>query len=160
MVLSQNEIDSAYQVIIKEIIDLFLIPKFKELGMEATGEWIENVHSKGSELWGRDYTKYLVEGRPPNDSKDPKDIARFARWAGATFIGKWVRDKGLDLNPFAVAYKIAMEGTNYYPDGTDLMEILNSMEVTEFINRRLSEELISLQGEKFSEYIINTFNRK
>lgn len=160
MVISQNEIDNAFEVIITEVINLYLIPKFEELGMEATGEWIENVHSKGSELWGRDYTKYLVEGRPPNDSKDPKDIAKFARWAGATFIGKWVQDKGLDLNPFAVAYKIAMEGTNYYPDGTDLMEILESNQVTEYINMRLKELLVPLQGDKFRDYVINTFNRK
>jgi len=156
MVLSQNEIDGAYQVIIKEIIDLFLIPKFKELGMEATGEWIENVHSKGSELWGRDYTKYLVEGRPPSAKMPP--IEALEKWVRAKF--GYSDQRQVRSTAFAVAKKIQQEGTNYYPDGTDLMEVLNSMEVTEFINRRLSEELISLQGEKFSEYIINTFNRK
>ena len=156
MVISQIEIDNAFEVIITEIINLYLIPKFEELGMEATGEWRENIHSKGSELWGRDYTKYLVEGRPPSSKLPP--ISRLEEWVRAKF--GYTDPKQIRSVAFAVAYKIKEEGTNYYPDGTDLMEILESNQVTEYINMRLKELLVPLQGEKFRDYVINTFNRK
>lgn len=156
MVISQIEIDNAFEVIITEIINLYLIPKFEELGMEATGEWRENIHSKGSELWGRDYTKYLVEGRPPSSKLPP--ISRLEEWVRAKF--GYTDQKQIRSVAFAVAYKIKEEGTNYYPDGTDLMEILESNQVTEYINMRLKELLVPLQGEKFRDYVINTFNRK
>ena len=156
MVISQVEIDNAFEVIITEIINLYLIPKFEELGMEATGEWRENVHSKGSELWGRDYTKYLVEGRPPSQKMPP--ISRLEEWVRAKF--GYTDPKQIRSVAFAVAHKIQAEGTSYYPDGTDLMEILESNQVAEYINMRLKELLVPLQGEKFRDYVINTFNRK
>lgn len=137
-----KNIDKELEEILTNVINLFLIPKFNELGMKASGEWEENIEAKGNEIWGRDYTEYLTKGRPPNESDDPKDIAKFARWAGATFIGKWVQDKGLDLNPYAVAYTIAKKGTKRYPEGSDLLEILETEEVKDYINQELSKVLI------------------
>lgn len=136
-----KNIDNEFETILTNVINLFLIPKFEELGMQASGEWEENIEAKGNEILGRSYTEYLTKGRPPNESQNPDDITRFARWAGATFIGKWVEDKGLNLNPYAVAYTIARQGTKRYPEGSDLLEVLETAEVRDYINTELSKIL-------------------
>lgn len=123
--------------IINEVIDLFLIPKFRELNMEASGEWEQNVEARGSEIWGRDYTEYLVDGRPPNNDQSPEAMKAWVGWAGSTILKEWVNNKGLNINPYAVAWKIAREGNNYYPKGTDLLEVLNSQEVKDYITESL-----------------------
>lgn len=123
--------------IINEVIYLFLIPKFRELNMDASGEWERNVEARGSEIWGRDYTEYLVDGRPPNRDQSPEAMKAWVGWAGSTILNEWVNNKGLNINPYAVAWKIAREGNNYYPKGTDLLEVLNSQEVKDYITESL-----------------------
>lgn len=137
---------SEIERIIGQVIQLFLIPKFNELGMNASGEWIANVRAEGNAIWGRDYTQYLVEGRPPNNNQEPEALKAWVGWAGSTFLKDWVRDKGLNINPYAVAYKIAREGNDYYPNGTDLLEVLNSKEVTDYIAKEIGK-LITVQVE-------------
>lgn len=128
--------------IIKEVINKFLIPKFLELGMDASGEWVSSLEARGFEIWGRDYTQYLVEGRPPNNNQNPQDLRRWAVWAGSTFIKDWVNNKGISAPPIAVAYKIAREGTKHYPKGTDLLDVLSSSEVENFIANELGRLVV------------------
>ena len=134
--------DSEIEKIIDGVIRLFLIPKFRELGMQASGEWEANVQARKNEIWGRDYTEYLALGRPPNNDQDEDAIRRWVGWAGSTILAKWVVDKGLNINPYAVAYKIAREGTSYYPEGTDLLEVLESREVAEYIMDQLRDLVV------------------
>ena len=136
--------DSEIEKIIDGVIRLFLIPKFRELGMQASGEWEANVQARKNEIWGRDYTEYLALGRPPNNDQDEDAIRRWVGWAGSTILAQWVQDKGLNINPYAVAYKIAREGTSYYPEGTDLLEVLESREVAEYIMDQM-RDLVVLQ---------------
>lgn len=103
-----------------------LIEKYDELGMRASGEWAEAVEVMVTinvgKILGLDYTQELAFGRPPNKNSSPEVLRRWVGWAGSTFIAKWVKDKGLPHDPFAVAWKIAREGTNYHPLGTDLID--------------------------------------
>jgi len=128
--------------IVREVIDLFLIPKFKELGMDASGQWIKEVEARGNQIWGMDYTYWLAIGRKPNQDQSPEAIHSWVGWAGSTFLKDWVESKGLNINPYAVAYKIAREGTDYYPSGTDLLEVLESREVEEFIQKKVGQFII------------------
>lgn len=136
--IEQEEIEK----VIDDVIRLFLIPKFRELGMPASGEWEENVEARGNEIWGRDYTEYLVEGRPPNQDQSEEAIRRWVGWAGSTILKDWVSSKGLNINPYAVAYKIAREGTSWYPNGSDLLEVLESQEVADYINSQIRDIVI------------------
>ena len=145
MDFSKEEIEP----IIKEVINLFLIPKFQELGMNASGEWEATVEARGNEIWGRDYTQYLTEGRPPNENQEPDALRRWAVWAGSTFIKDWANDKGISAPPIAIAYKIARDGTDYYPEGTDLLEVLNSKEVESFIAKELGRLVVVRVEEQF-----------
>lgn len=122
------------------------------LGMNASGEWLQSLSVETAPnqgyIIGRDYTEYLTLGRTPNLDQSPEAINRFARWAGSTFLKQWVADKGLSINPYAVAYKIAREGTDYYPDGTDLLEVMESEEVANFIRERIGRSvMVSIEKE-------------
>lgn len=130
--------------IVWAVVDEFLIPKFNELGMYASGEWvsslevrvnIDNDKARG-EIWGKDYTKYLVNGRA-GGSKPP--ISALESWVNNKFglFGNEARSMA-----FAVASKIEKEGTSYYPQGTDLLEVLESDEVLEFIREQAKGEYV------------------
>jgi len=129
--------DEQIEGVLREVIDRFLIPKFKDLGLNASGEWIENLEVRGSSIWGRDYTIWLVNGRGPNINQDPLAIRNWAVGFGLNVFSRWVADRGLNINPIAVAYKVAREG--YQPKGEDLLEVLNSNEVIEFISREFQD---------------------
>jgi len=76
--------------------------KHIELGMKASGKWLEGVVLETTEtsatIFGTDYTKYLVDGRPPSDKFPPIDK-----------IKQWIYDKGLnyDIPINSLAYLIA-----------------------------------------------------
>lgn len=143
-----KNIDFEFETILSEVNELYFKPKFMALGMNASGEWVQNLEARKDEIWGRDYSEYLALGRTPNKDQSPEAVRRWVGWAGSTFLDKWVKDKGLSLNPYAVAYKIAREGTSYYPQGTDLLEVLSSDEVGDYINKRLSEKLAPIIAEE------------
>lgn len=129
MLIPNEEIERVMQ----EVVDRFLIPKFLELGMNATGEWVRSLEVVGRDgqkgaIRGRHYSQWLAKGRAPG-GRPPISV-----------IEKWVNAKlgiggaqGLGV-AFAVANKIAKEGTSWYPNGTDLLEVLQSREVIDFVN--------------------------
>jgi len=135
--------------IIREVIIRFLIPKFRELGMPASGQWEQEVEARANEIWGMDYTEYLVDGRPPNTNDDPDAIRRWAVWAGSTFIKDWAEAKGVNIPPIAIAYKIARDGTDWYPEGSDLLDVLSEPEVIDFINEELGKIIIERVKKQF-----------
>lgn len=147
---SQEEVEP----IIREVIIRFLIPKFRELGMPASGQWEREVEARGNEIWGMDYTEYLVDGRPPNTNDDPDAIRRWAVWAGMTFIKDWADAKGVNIPPIAIAYKIAREGTTWYPQGSDLLDVLYTQEVIDYINEELGKILVEKIKKQFERAFV------
>lgn len=144
--------------IMQGVIDNFLKPKFISLGMNATGSWLESLEARANdgngEIWGNDYSEWLSKGRAPNKDKSPEAIRKFAVWAGSTFIKDWALAKGITIPPIAIAYKIARDGTNYYPTGTDLLEVLESKEAIEYIYKEVGVGF-NIQIEKQLKRIIN-----
>lgn len=126
--------------VVQGVIDDILKPKFIELGMNASGTWLNSlearVNGNTGEIWGTDYTYYLANGRAPGN-RPP--IAPLIQWVGYKF---GYSGQQAVSTAFAVANKIAQEGTSYYPDGTDLLEVLNSAEVGEYIKDRIGRFLI------------------
>lgn len=121
--------------VMQGVIDNFLKPKFIELGMNASGQWLESLEAKAvngnGEIWGMDYTYWLSHGRKPG-KKPP--ISALIPWVNAKFGIGGNEAKGI---AFAVARKIELEGTNYYPEGTDLLEVLHSSEVSQYVTEQL-----------------------
>lgn len=119
------------------VIDNFLKPKFISLGMNATGKWLESLEAKAvngnGEIWGMDYTYWLANGRKPGVAPP---VSALIPWVNAK-LG--IGGKEAISIAWAVATKIKKEGTNYYPDGTDLLEVLNSDEVKNYIYSQFRE---------------------
>lgn len=130
-------------MILEEVVDNFLLPRFNQLKMEASGEWrdsIETVYDGGDQgrIRGRFYSYWLAHGRNANRDQSPEGLRRWAVWAGSTFIKDWVRDKGLAADPIAVAYSIAKRGTSWRAKGgSNLLEVLEEPETIRYIQNRM-----------------------
>lgn len=119
------------------VINNFLVPRFIELGMNATGSWINALEPRitngNGEIWGFDYTYFLANGRKPG--KQPP-VSALIPWVNAKFgIGG---QQAVSI-AWAVSKKIQKEGTNYYPEGTDLLTVLESNEVKNYIYSRIQQ---------------------
>ena len=116
---------------IQGVIDNFLKPKFISLGMNATGRWLDSLEARAvngnGEIWGMDYTYWLANGRKPG--KMPP-VSALIPWVNAKF---GVGGKEAIGIAWAVATKLKNEGNNYYPDGTDLLTVLESNEVKQYL---------------------------
>lgn len=129
-----------------DVINTFVIPDFDSRDHNASGKWkntlgVRSETSKGV-ITGMDYTQFLIDGRKPNKDQSPEALSHFARWAGHYIFKPWIQNKGLNLNPYAVAYIIAKEGTKIHKEGgSDFLEILESKEVQEFILKKLGDKI-------------------
>lgn len=130
-------------LVIDEVVERFLIPRFLELDMNASGEWIKSLevvasNNREAVIRGRDYTYYLVRGRGPNQDQSIEALRRWAVWAGNTFIKEWVKNKGIAADPIAVAMSIAKKGTTWKrKGGSDLLEVLTETDTIQFIEQKI-----------------------
>lgn len=134
-----------YKEAIEEVKDKLII-KHRQLGQKATGKWEQSLSTEVKEnsliIYGLDYAKFLVEGRPPSNKRPP--ISPLVDWVEAKFK---VRGKQAVGIAFAVANKIQKEGTTWHKKGgSDLLEFLESAEIKNFIEKEISEtKLIELK---------------
>jgi len=144
--------DEAIIETIQGVIDNYLKPKFIELGMNATGQWLESLEARAvngnGEIWGMDYSYWLANGRKPG--KMPP-VSALIPWVNAKF---GIGGKEALSVAFAVATKIKNEGTSYYPDGTDLLEVLHSSEVNDYVSKKLGT-FISIEINKILKKQLN-----
>lgn len=118
-----------------------LVESYEDKGLRASGKWADSLseevqHLRGGEytatVRGQHYTEYMQNGRRPNQDQSKEGIRRFVNWAGSTFIADWVADKGLNISPFAVAYKIAEFGTtvpNPHNKGNVVADVVNTKRI-------------------------------
>jgi hypothetical protein len=134
--------------IIQKVVNDVLIRRFTELGMNATGQWIESLEvvakdNKGI-IRGQNYTEYLAKGRRPNVNQDPKSKAKWAvgmAKKNPEFI-QWLRIRGLTEYGIQIAYNIADKGTTWHQKGgTDLIEILTETKTLEIINNEIQQKI-------------------
>lgn len=125
------------EIVLQKVIDIYLIPKFHELKMNASGEWLQSLETEVGEdsgkIRGRHYTEYLAKGRPPSDKLPP-----------VSALEKWVKVKlglsGKQANSmaWAIAQNMKKKGSSHFQKGgTELLEILESPQVIEFIQNEL-----------------------
>lgn len=136
MLIPQEEILK----IMDEVVELFLIPRFKELNMNASGEWLENIKTRSDDkagyIDGREYTEQLVYGRKPG--KMPP-IAPIERWVNFKLGIQGVQARGM---AFAIATKIKNEGTTWFQKGgSNLLEVLDEPATIDYISKRAKDYL-------------------
>ena len=88
-------------------------------------------------MLGAPYTGIMETGRKPNEKQDKGSIKAWVGWAGNTFIKDWVNRKGLSINPFAIAYKIAREGIkvpNHYNPGNLISDVITNERIEKLSN--------------------------
>lgn len=162
-----NEIKITDELIISTIqgvIDNFLIPKFNELGFNASGKWIESleprINNGNGEIWGEDYTYWLNNGRGPNKDQTPQKLKAWAYYYGINVIKPWAASKGIVFdNPIAVAYNIAKNGTTYRrSERNDFMDILESNEVKNYIYSKIGQGVTAQLTELLKRQINDNFS--
>lgn len=128
---------------------ILLIKKYDELGLRASGQWAESLNDEASAdgttitaiMTGEDYTGAIAYGRLPNTDQGDETIRRWVGWAGSTFLKDWVANKGLSINPYAVAYKVAREGwsvPNPHNKGGLVDDVVNEKRI-QILKDRLGE---------------------
>lgn len=121
----------------EEVVEKFLIPRFNELGMNATGDWLkavggEAVPGKGL-IMGLDYTEQLTKGQEPATVPLPD----LKRWAKAKFR---LNDAAAGAVAHRVQRKIQERGTTWYEKGgSDLLEVLEEQDTLNFVNMKLGQ---------------------
>jgi hypothetical protein len=124
-----------------------LISNYNRLGLRASGAWADSLEQFKDVQAGKlkigilanDYTTYLENGRNPNKNQTPEALKSWVGWAGSTFLDKWVQDKKINANPFAIAWKIAREGwrvPNQHNAGGLVSDVVTREKVYE-LNRKL-----------------------
>jgi hypothetical protein len=122
-----------------------LIDNYDSKGLRASGAFADGIKIKTTEyqstMTAPPHVGVMVTGRKPNKNQMPAALRAWVGWAGSTFLNDWVQDKGLDLNAYAVAWKIAREGIsvpNAHNDGR-LLDDTFTAERMEELNRQLGK---------------------
>ena len=122
-----------------------IIANYNAKGRKASGgfetkTYVQMDTNKGAIMSPR-YAGVMLFGRRANLNQDPKAIRRFVGWAGSTFLKEWVQNKGLTINPFAVAYKIARKGiAEPTPPNGLVTDVVNENAIKE-LGKRLAKDI-------------------
>lgn len=130
-----------------------IIANHRAAGQVASGKTIAsmqvNIDGDTGELVGRKQFRNLETGTPPwrNAANIKKTPATFN-----AVIEQWIKDKGLNLNSWAVSYKIIHKGTRLYRQGgrTDIY----SNEIPKTIES-VSQRLLVIYDQQITEIIQN-----
>ena len=133
---------------------------YERKGLKASGKFGESLEQSVTEtesnlniqILGAAQIGMMTFGRGANSKQNPEQLRKFVGWAGSTIFTEWVKNKGLDISPFAVAWKIAREGVkvpNRFNDGK-LLEETFTAENLEKLNQQVG--VIAIENLK-SKYI-------
>lgn len=130
-----------------------LIKNYEAKNLKASGHFAESLRSEITEnsvtIYGAKQVEMMVAGRKANTKQDDESLRKWVGWAGSTFLKDWVKDKGLSLSSYAVAWKIAREGVkvpNTHNDGRLLKDTFtpeNISSLTKEIGRFYAVEISS-----------------
>ena len=129
--------------LVHDVIETFLKPHYIASEHNASGALLDSFNGRatdfGAVITSLDYIEYLIYGRAPNQDQDPEAIKSWVSWFAPNVFEPWADSKGINVNPYAVAYNIAKRGTIIYREGgSDLLYVLETNEVKEYIIKRLS----------------------
>lgn len=123
--------------ILNKVIELFVMPRFQELGMRASGNWEENVSGQSTGLntgaiIGPDYTESLTKGTPPGTLVPIPDLVKWAK------VKLNLSEEHATGAAYAIQKRIFEKGTTWYQeDGSDLMEVLEEPRTLSFIQEEV-----------------------
>ena len=125
-----------------------LLEKYESSGRKASGKFGNSIvietSEQGGKMSGAKHAWYMVNGRQPNKDQSEGGLAKFARWAGHYIFKQWIKDKGLSLNPYAIAYHVAKNGIkvpNDKNDGKLLTDTFNDESIKDLGKRLANNEI-------------------
>lgn len=156
--MTTNEIISSWLNDVKND----LADNYVRLGLKASGNWERQLESFQKEtnqgfsigIKGAEYTGAIEYGRRKNRNQAPDAVRKWVGWAGSTYIKEWVQNKGLNLNPFAVAYNIAKEGWKV-PNPHNAGGLVSDVVTDERINN-LTKQIIGYYVNEIKTDMIDT----
>lgn len=124
-----------------------LIKSYQEKGLKASGRYAKGLTFEVSDdgkvlkafMESEHHVWYMEQGRKPNKQQTAKQ----ARSLGH-ILEQWVKDKGIDVNPYAAAWKIVREGIqvpNRYNPG-DVVEDVVTNEWFDALVEQLADHFI------------------
>ena len=123
----------------EKVISNFILPAYINSGVRATGNWGEALEVRlGSEansveIWGVDYSMFTEVGR--KQGKQPPTL-NLIKWVEAKF--GYSGSKAVQV-AWAVANKIKKEGTDSHKSHNNLISLLHSSEVEQYIINELTD---------------------
>ena len=132
--MEKNEVisDAEIKRILTNVIERFLIPKFYTLGLEASGNWRAQLEVRKSSIFGTKYTEQLVYGRQPGTFAPIQPLKEWAK------IKLGLDDRQALGAAFAISKTLKEKGSLIYQNGgSDLLEVLNSNQVLDYINTEI-----------------------
>jgi hypothetical protein len=113
--------------------------------LKASGDFGRSLELKVDESQGLKITflgnrqiEMMTSGRAANKNQSPEKLRAFVGWAGSTIFAEWVKNKGLSISPFAVAWKVARDGVkvpNRFNDGKILEETFSPEAMKDLTNQ-------------------------
>lgn len=129
-----NITDEQIQKVMQGVIDNFLIPSFINSGHNASGKFVQSLSADAYEnkgfINGNDYIYFIINGRKPNKDQSPEALNHFMKWAGHYIFKDWVKEKGIQASPYAIAYHVGKYG---YEGDASLLDVLQSNEVKDYV---------------------------
>lgn len=149
MISLKDKIQEELFKLIDELID-----KHVQLDQPATGDWIKGLEAEaeidGGRIKGLNYTEY-ISGNPRGGGRMPP-IKPLERWVRAKFGVSGKEGRSI---AFAVANKIAAEGTDIYPQGTDLIDGV----LTEERLQKVTENIGAFATQVLTETMVRDLKR-
>lgn len=146
-------------------VEKALVSEYISSGRKTSGNWAKQLTDEitvtetniNVKILGAQYTGAMVNGRKPNTKQSKESIKAFVGWAGSTFLSDWVKQKGINANPYAIAYSIARDGVkvpNRYNDGKLLDNVFTEQRINDLI--KLVGRFFSVQS---SSEVINSLKK-
>jgi hypothetical protein len=157
---------------IEQIVDKWLkdtkkdlFKNYIKLGLKASGDWGKSLETQSevtntsikAKILANDYTVYLEDGRNKNKNQSEKALKAWVGWAGSTFLDDWVRDKRVNISPYAVAWKIAREGwkvPNKFNRGGLVSDIITPERIKE-----LTDQIVQFKVQEVRSDVVKTFRK-
>lgn len=134
--------ESDIQQIGQEVLEKFVIPSYIKKGHNASGDLLASfrVRAEGSKaiISGHDQAQYLIFGRRRNKDQSDEAISNWVKWFAPNVFQPWMDSKNLSMNAYALAYKIARDGTKMHREGGEsFLAVLSSQEVQDYVTDRV-----------------------
>ena len=121
-----EKVEKYFNTTVKELIE-----NYDRLGLRSSGRYArelkvvitKNGSKINAKITGPVESIFMEQGRGPNKDKSHKSVQALGH-----ILEQWVKDKGIDVNPYAAAHKIVNKGItvpNPHNKGGVISDIIN-----------------------------------